>query len=607
VRVCPECLQVYGEDAGFCSEDGAELRRSEDALLGRTLASRYRLIKKLGTGGMSTVYLARHVLIDRLSAIKILRPDQNGDPTYRERFLREAKAVNRINHRNIVEISDVGEVDGIAYLVMEYVSGATLLDTLRNGLFDWQRALSVTAQLASALVRVHQAGVIHRDLKPENVLVTLKENGELDQVKLTDFGIAKVSDMPAITFGDMLFGTPGYIAPELVEGKEADPRTDIYALGAMLYEMVSGKLPFEGKGQAELLLKPLTSPAIPISERVPDLPSGVQVLVMRMLARQPEERPVDASEVEETCAILLNNESNTSEVSLPSVPSEVPEFASVESDAGEAEPPTVEPNTLQRSEVGRAAASMVTPSLMPSTRQFLRDPSSGEYESVSSEDFDDVARPSIKLIPSGALASATETDWEAVLLALEASIRRATIRKPSPLPLESAKLAQEHASAARAMLPRTLRAQSSVNIAQAIVDALHERGRTFRGSLGKALDALLRERSRERMNLEGLRTRRRMVAMKIQSATDTALWEAASLAAEEHKQLAMLADLTFQVETLQVELDRQNEELEHQVLDASGTLEGALSGLRTLTTEFVCILQNAATVAGLERKATPII
>src|SRR5581483_1736641 len=137
MTLCPRCKEPFADDAGFCPFDGAELAKSPDPMLGRTLAARYRLVKRLGTGGMALVYLARHVMIERLSAIKILRQDLGLNPVHRERFLREARAVNRINHENIVEITDFGEAEGLTYLVMEYVAGESLLGHVRRGRFEW--------------------------------------------------------------------------------------------------------------------------------------------------------------------------------------------------------------------------------------------------------------------------------------------------------------------------------------------------------------------------------------------------------------------------------------------------------------------------------------
>lgn len=264
-KICPRCSELLPDDAGFCPFDGAPLQKNADRFLGKTIAARYRLIKKLGSGGMSFVYLARHELISRLSAIKILRPELSRIPEHRERFLREARAVNRINHPNIVEITDVGESDGVAYLVMEYVEGESLLVQVQNGPLRWERAVRIAIQVASALARTHQTGIIHRDLKPENILLVphlstsrsgeQRVTGEFERdgseatelVKLTDFGIAKMMGEPTLTLNEQLFGTPGYIAPEYVSGLPIDGRADIYSLVVVLYEMVTGLLPFEGR------------------------------------------------------------------------------------------------------------------------------------------------------------------------------------------------------------------------------------------------------------------------------------------------------------------------------------------------------------------------
>jgi eukaryotic-like serine/threonine-protein kinase len=282
MKLCPRCSEPFADDAAFCPFDGAGLEKSDDPLVGRTLASRYRLVRRVGTGGMALVYLARHVMIDRLSAIKILRRDLGMDPSHRERFLREARAVNRINHPNIVEITDLGESDGLVFLVMEYVEGDSLLAALRRGRFPWTRAARIAAQVGSALARAHDLGVIHRDLKPENVLLTPR--GGEDFAKLTDFGIAKILDAPALTFSEQRFGTPGYIAPEYVEGLPASPRGDLYALGVVLYEMLTGTMPFDARGAA-LLAAPLREAPVKPSARADGIPAELEELVLRLLAR----------------------------------------------------------------------------------------------------------------------------------------------------------------------------------------------------------------------------------------------------------------------------------------------------------------------------------
>jgi serine/threonine-protein kinase len=264
-------------------------------LLGRTIAERYRLIATLGAGGMATVYLARHVLIDRLSAIKILHAELGQDSVGRDRFLREARAVNRINHPNIVEITDYGEADGLAYLVMEYVPGESLGRLLDQGAIGWKRAASIGIQIASALGRAHQMGVIHRDLKPANVLV-LAQRGGADLVKLTDFGVAKMLDAPSLTMSSIALGTPGYLAPEYLEFGQLDARADLFALGVILYEAASGALPFA--------TAPVGSPPhamafdepIPLSARVADVSPRFAEIVSTLLARDPDDRPRDGFE-----------------------------------------------------------------------------------------------------------------------------------------------------------------------------------------------------------------------------------------------------------------------------------------------------------------------
>src|SRR6185312_9879712 len=170
----------------------------KDPLLGRTIAQRYRLISRLGAGSLASVYLARHVLIDRLGAIKIVHPEYARDPLWRERFLREARAVNRINHPNIVEITDLGEADGLLFLVMEYVPGESLQKVLERGPLGWRRAAAIGLQVSSALGRAHQMGVVHRGLDATNILIMPRRDGP-DTVKLTDFGVAKLADAAPLT------------------------------------------------------------------------------------------------------------------------------------------------------------------------------------------------------------------------------------------------------------------------------------------------------------------------------------------------------------------------------------------------------------------------
>ena len=306
MRVCPRCTELYPDDAGFCPMDGATLLRVTDPLIGSTIAQRYRIISRLGGGGMSAVYLARHVMIDRLSAVKVLRPDLAGSPAQRDRFLREARAVNRINHESIVEITDFGEWDGLVYLVMEYVPGEPLSKLLAIGPLPWQRAALIGVRMAGALGRAHQMGVVHRDLKPGNILMVRRDGAEV--ALLTDFGIAKILDAPTLTLTSQLFGTPGYIAPEYIEGAAVDARADLYSLGVVLYECLTARLPYDDSGTAPLMLQVLRDPPRPIERFGVAMPDRLAALVMRLLSRRPAARARDAFQIEAELAELLSRE-----------------------------------------------------------------------------------------------------------------------------------------------------------------------------------------------------------------------------------------------------------------------------------------------------------
>jgi serine/threonine protein kinase len=303
VKICPQCSELYPDDAGFCPLDGTKLVPSTDPLLGRTISSRYRLTKKLGTGGMAVVYLARHVMIDRLNAIKILRRDLSLDPNQRERFLREARAVNRINHPNIVEITDFGEFEGTAYLVMEYAPAESLLQALKRGPFAWDRVVRIAEQISSALARAHEAGVIHRDIKPANIFLARRDAGEI-VVKVLDFGIARMKEVAApenraLTTTGLLLGSPLYMSPEQVlRPKDVDPRTDLWSLGVVLYEALTGKTPYGDTLETvgALFVSICSKPAPSVRETVPSIREGVAAIVKRALAIDVAARYASAEE-----------------------------------------------------------------------------------------------------------------------------------------------------------------------------------------------------------------------------------------------------------------------------------------------------------------------
>jgi serine/threonine protein kinase len=566
VKVCPKCSEPYGPDVSVCPLDGTELKKTNDPYIGRTIAARYRLIRRLGTGGMAAVYLARHVMIDRLSAIKILRQDFSLNPTHRERFLREARAVNRINHENIVEITDYGEMDGVAYLVMEYVDGQTLHHALLAGAFHWLRAARIAMQIASALGRAHQMGVVHRDLKPENVLLvrpsrdagaslppeaTPEARGEVDVVKLTDFGIAKIIDAPALTFSEHLFGTPGYIAPECVEGTPVDRRTDLYSLGVVLYEMMTGVLPFDAKG-ADLLTAPFTSAPIAPSVRTAGIPPEIESLVLQMLARNKEDRPPDAFGVQEVLADICRRQGARVDV-LPRVSAPAPRDTS---------PTVIEP-----------------------------EPDDFEGDEGAPSEHGATMTANVGRIQTREIA----LRWHGALTELESSIDVANRTRGME---KRAERAARLAAVAKNQLVGVERAAHLAAEHQARVDAIEAKGREFRANLGHAIDELLRHRSRERIHGAALGARhdalRGGTPGADSGASDALVWEAAALGAEAERARLQEDDLSFQIETLQNQLDSNNAAHEEELAEASGALEGALAALRQLTSEFVRTLDEAA-------------
>jgi serine/threonine-protein kinase len=640
VKICPKCSELFPDDAGFCPYDGVGLDKSNDRYLGRTIASRYRLIKRLGSGGMSSVYLARHIIIDRLSALKILRKELGLNPSHRERFLREARAVNRINHRNIVEISDVGEADGVAYLVMEYVEGDSLHAHIQEGRFDWRRAARIAIQMSSALARAHQMGIIHRDLKPENVLI-VKDDGGRDIVKLTDFGIAKIMDMPSLTFSEQLFGTPGYIAPEYVEGIVSDERADIYSLGVVLYEMITGTLPYEWEGQADLLLKPLTHPPIPPSARVGMLPPGLESLLLSMLARRAEDRPADAFAVHDALVEMLRRSGSISWSSLPGIAVtslRSPSTAQAPSGLHEAVTGVDVPSERTGVRIAEAAQQYYAPSSStsagahsvgmgsvgvmsspvpsgstPSAIPAIADSSSGQMSAVVSSHGTDPSHshvlshvpdnmPRLPHLATPEMA----TKWRTALAELEARIgdARRLAGSTDPALHERANRASELAAMASEMIPRVERSSRAVAELQSRVDRVEARGREFRSNLGHAIDVLLRDRSRERAHLEAVRARHDTVeaggtpSTAYPASTENRDWEESALRAEEERMRVVVEDLGYQIEALQGQLDAKNDEIERELTEVSGALEGSVAALRRMSSELARTIRDGIALVG---------
>ncbi|HYY59738.1 MAG TPA: serine/threonine-protein kinase [Pyrinomonadaceae bacterium] len=309
---CPTCGQDYADNVKACPEDGAPLRaddtvadiRPADPLVGLTLDGKYRLDERLGKGGMGTVYRATHLLIDRSVAIKLLNPHFVEDEEAQERFRREARAAGRLQHQNVAAVTDFGRTeDGLVYIVMELLEGRSLRDVLaREAPLDAARAVSLMLQISAAVAAAHEARVIHRDLKPGNIFVVQRKHAP-PVVKVLDFGIAKLAadaieddeeHEQTLTKVGVMIGTPRYMSPEQCDGGKLTPASDVYSLGIILYEMLTGTTPFSGSTALAIAMKHSSEPPRPPREFVSTIPAALEEVVLHALEKQPGNRPPDA-------------------------------------------------------------------------------------------------------------------------------------------------------------------------------------------------------------------------------------------------------------------------------------------------------------------------
>jgi serine/threonine-protein kinase len=321
--VCPRCRHAFRPSQRVCPRDGATLEPAArvDSRIG-TVIGNHRLVDVLGTGGMGAVYLAEHVYIGTRAAIKILHEQYAAESDAIARLLQEARAAAAIGHGNIVAVSDFGETaDGLAYIVMEYVEGRPLDALLEEAApLPLFRTINIVNQIGGGVGAAHKKGIVHRDLKPENVMLlecsgrrkvvrrgkddtspTVELEASYDHVKILDFGVAKMldADLSRRTLSGIVIGTPQYMAPETARAnREVDHRIDVYALGVMFFEMLTGKLPFDASTPMEMMLAHCSAPVPRLAERNPraEVTDAAEALIRRALAKDPDGRHADMDE-----------------------------------------------------------------------------------------------------------------------------------------------------------------------------------------------------------------------------------------------------------------------------------------------------------------------
>ncbi len=310
-QACPACNSHYEGGVVFCPKDGTRLvaAGASSSLVGQVLGDRYRVTRKLGEGGMGEVYEAAHVYIDKKFALKLLRPEITTNPEAVARFHQEARSASSIGHENIVGIDDFGRLpDGAVYLAMELLSGQSLAERLRTPpTLSLDEVLAISIQACCGLAAAHAKGIVHRDMKPENLFLTAR-HGQL-VVKVLDFGIAKVAgegSQQNLTRTGQVFGTPHYMSPEQALGKSLDHRTDIYSVGVILYEMATGRVPYQAESFMGILTQHITATPVAPSQLAPErqIPPQFEALILRAMSKEPAQRFASMDEMAQALAQL---------------------------------------------------------------------------------------------------------------------------------------------------------------------------------------------------------------------------------------------------------------------------------------------------------------
>ncbi|MBE6147414.1 MAG: Stk1 family PASTA domain-containing Ser/Thr kinase [Firmicutes bacterium] len=271
---------------------------------GQKINDRYEIIKSIGEGGMANVYLAYDTILDRRVAIKLLRGDLSGDEKFVRRFQREALSASSLSHPNIVEMYDVGEDNGLYYIVMEYIEGKTLKQLIKKrGSITLSEAIDIMLQLTDGISHAHDSYIIHRDLKPQNIMI--REDGS---IKITDFGIAMALNSTQLTQTNSVMGSVHYLPPEQASGKGSTIRSDIYSMGILFYELITGQLPFKGDNAVEIALKQMRDEIPSIRKLNPAIPQSVENVIIKASAKNPKNRYTDAKEMHADLLTVLNDE-----------------------------------------------------------------------------------------------------------------------------------------------------------------------------------------------------------------------------------------------------------------------------------------------------------
>lgn len=311
MSVCSECHKEFADSSRFCPYCGAVATAgaAADPYLGKMVSGKYKVEKLLGQGGMGRVYLAHNVALDQKVVLKVLLPEYGQDPDTVKRFQHEGRAASRLRHPNVIQVMDFGAMeDGTLYMAMEFLPGKDLAHLIQHEFpLGDRRIARIASQILAALGEAHAQNIIHRDLKPENVMIE-QRRGDPDFVKVLDFGIAKITDAKTkLTAAGLVCGTPEYMSPEQAKGADLDPRSDLYSVGVIVYQMVTGLLPFESDTPVGFLMKHLTEPPMPPSQRQPevDVSPELEAFIMKAISKNPADRFANAEEMREALLAVV--------------------------------------------------------------------------------------------------------------------------------------------------------------------------------------------------------------------------------------------------------------------------------------------------------------